>query len=117
MNGFNLASHTTALEQSVLGKPHLLSTNHGPYCSLRASAASDTDPARMLRLCPPQPRQLLATRWSYPTTMNDGSESAFDSQTSVDEQTPSSRKTLCADGHKNGLVNWLGGKHDPIRNP
>ena len=32
MNGFNLASHTTALEQSVLGKPHLLSTNHGPYC-------------------------------------------------------------------------------------
>ena len=31
---FNLASHTTALELSVNGKPHLLSTNHARWTVL-----------------------------------------------------------------------------------
>ena len=35
MNGFNLASQTTALKQSVLGKPHLFVLVHLPWTVLQ----------------------------------------------------------------------------------
>ncbi|CBQ70956.1 conserved hypothetical protein [Sporisorium reilianum SRZ2] len=87
LNGFNLASHTTALEQSVLGKPHLLSHSNNALtwqpptvCGKRSRSSSDASSSS-------------SSSASVFSPDNEGSESTFDSQTSVGEQTPSSRKS------------------------
>lgn len=92
LNGINLASHTTALEQSVLGKPHLM-PNHNALtwqpptvCGKRSRSSSDASSSS-------SSAEATTFHASVFSPDNEGSESAFDSQTSVGEQTPSSCKS------------------------
>lgn len=94
LNGYNLASHTTALEQSVLGKPHLLSANGlalmpPTVCGKRSRSNSDASSYSS---------SAASSHASVFSFENDGSESGYDSLTSVGEQTPSSRKSSMSEG-------------------
>lgn len=92
LNGFNLATHTTALEQSVLGKPHLSSTNSNAglalmpptVCGKRSRSNSDASSYSS---------SAASSHASVFSSENDAFESGYDTQTSVGEQTPSSRKS------------------------
>ncbi len=90
LNGFNLASHTTALEQSVIGKPHLASATHAlalvppTVCGKRSRSNSEASSYSS---------SAASSHASVFSSEHDGSEAGFDSQTSVGEQTPSSRKS------------------------
>ncbi|EST05763.1 Cyclin PHO80-like protein [Kalmanozyma brasiliensis GHG001] len=95
LNGLNLASHTTALEQSVLGKPHLVSTANGlalqpPTSSLGKRSRSNSDASSSSSSSGSVASHHASV---FSVFDNDGSEAAFDSQTSLGEQTPSSRKS------------------------
>lgn len=94
LNGLNLASHTTALEQSVLGKPHLVSTANGlalqPPTSLGKRSRSNSDASSSSSSSGSAASHHASVFSAFD---NDGSEAAFDSQTSVGEHTPSSRKS------------------------
>lgn len=89
LNGFNLATHTTALEQSVLGKTHLGSTT-GPtllpptICGKRSRSNSDASS--------------FSSSSRVFSSEHDETESGCDSQTSVGEQSPSSRKSSISEG-------------------
>ncbi|SPO32148.1 related to PCL5 - cyclin [Ustilago trichophora] len=89
LNGYNLASHTTALEQSLLGKPHLmpvagLALMPPTVCGKRSRSNSDASSYSS---------SAASSHASVFSSENDGSESGYDSQTSIGEQTPSSRKS------------------------
>lgn len=94
LNGFNLASHTTALEQSVLGKPNLVSAVNGlalqPASTLGKRSRSNSDASSSSSSAASAASHHASVFSSYD---NDGSEAAFGSQTSIGEQTPSSRKS------------------------
>ncbi|GAC72345.1 hypothetical protein PANT_7d00057 [Moesziomyces antarcticus T-34] len=90
LNGFNLASHTTALEQSVLGKPHLLSTASlaaavPTICGKRSRSNSDASSSYS--------SSAASSHASVFSSEHDGSESGYDSHTSIGDQTPCSRKS------------------------
>ncbi|CCF51679.1 hypothetical protein NDA11_000910 [Ustilago hordei] len=109
LNGFNLASHTTALEQSVLGKPHL-------------SSSTNTN-NRGLTLMPPtvcgKRSRSNSTSSSAPSSHasvfscseNDLFESGYETQTTwLGEQTPSSRKSSMSESSsqqiEHDLASW-----------
>lgn len=95
LNGFNLASHTTALEQSVLGKPHLMPVNGlalmpPTVCGKRSRSNSDASSYSS---------SAASSHASVFSSENEGSESGYESQTSIGEQTPSSsRKSSMSEG-------------------
>lgn len=104
LNGYNLASHTIALEQSVLGKPHLSSTHNDfalqppTVCGKRSRSNSDASSSSS-----------SATSASHHASVfspdDDSSESAFGSQFSVGEQTPSSSRKGSMSQHDQ-LADW-----------
>lgn len=90
LNGFNLASHAAALEQSVLGKPHLLSTASlaaavPTICGKRSRSNSDASSSYS--------SSAASSHASVFSSEHDGSESGYDSHTSIGDQTPCSRKS------------------------
>lgn len=91
LNGFNLAHHTTALEQSVLGKRHLASTNglalvNPTVCGKRSRSNSNASAYSSSAAS-------SSHASVFSSSENDGSEYGSDSQTSIGDQTPSSRKS------------------------
>ncbi|KAJ1028191.1 hypothetical protein NDA13_003637 [Ustilago tritici] len=108
LNGFNLASHTTALEQSVLGKPHLSSTNANnggltlmppTVCGKRSRSNSTSSSAASSHAS------------VFSCSENDLFESGYETQTtSLGEQTPSSRKSSMSESSsqqiEHDLASW-----------
>nr|CDI56337.1 uncharacterized protein BN887_03608 [Melanopsichium pennsylvanicum 4] len=96
LNGFNLASHTTALEQSVLGKPHLL-PKHNIVSSMpptiigkRSRSNSDASSCHS--------SSAGSSHASVFSSEIDASDNEYGSQTSIGEQTPCSRKCSMSEG-------------------
>ncbi|KAJ1020134.1 hypothetical protein NDA16_004414 [Ustilago loliicola] len=107
-NGINLATHTTALEQSVLGKPHLSSTDTNrlalmppTVCGKRTRSNSDASSYSS---------SAASSHASVFSSENDAFESGYDTQTSVGEQTPSSRKSSMSESSsqqiEQDLASW-----------
>lgn len=108
LNGFNLASHTTALEQSVLGKPHLSSTNTNnrsltlmppTVCGKRSRSNSTSSSAASSHAS------------VFSCSENDLFESGYETQTtSLGDQTPSSRKSSMSESSsrqiEHDLASW-----------
>ncbi|KAJ1034967.1 hypothetical protein NDA18_000573 [Ustilago nuda] len=108
LNGFNLASHTTALEQSVLGKPHLSSTNTNhrgltlmppTVCGKRSRSKSTSSSAASSHAS------------VFSCSENDLFESGYETQTTLlGEQTPSSRKSSMSESSsqqiEHDLASW-----------
>ncbi|SAM63914.1 related to PCL5-cyclin [Ustilago bromivora] len=109
LNGFNLASHTTALEQSVLGKPHLSSTNTNnggltlmppTVCGKRSRSNSTSSSAASSHAS------------VFSCSENDLFESGYETQTtSLGEQTPSSRKSSMSESSSQQIEHDLASWH------